>query len=70
VGFENEPMDVNMPPVMAAKESGMRNLDLIRGCELLKVIGDFESKLKIWPWVRKEWQKERLQLIVKVGAMG
>ena len=33
VRFENEPMEVIIPPVMAAKESGMRNLDLISGCE-------------------------------------
>ena len=25
-----------MPPVMEAKESGMRNLDLIRGCEAVE----------------------------------
>jgi hypothetical protein len=33
VQCENEPMAVIIPPVMAAKERGMRNLDLIRGCE-------------------------------------
>ena len=46
MGFENEPMDVNMPPVMAAKESGMRNLDLIRGCEAVEGGRCFRVKTK------------------------